>query len=293
MSWRATAALGATLIATAVLAGACRVDVAVEIDVTEPTGAGTVELMVTFDEPTLEAVPDLLSLLRLDDARDAGWQVDFGDGAAAGRVLTATKAFVSPEHLAEVLAEIDGPDGLISHGELRVVVDDTTVDYDLTVLVDARRSVFDLGGAMIAELLGGKVAALSPVELERRAGRPVDELVRVAVEAKVPGSSARLPTDGWLNLADGGRHVLSVHGTQTFDDVIDAEARAAATRATADGTRRWVRVWWAVLAVVVTAGLIVLGIGAARLRRRQRVDGPAGQMRLRLERDARSPRQRT
>lgn len=276
------------------LLSACRVDLTVEVDVTEPSGAGTVQLTANFDEATTEAVPDLESVLRLDDTRDAGWQVAFSGGGAAGTtaplVITATKAFVSPDHLAEVLAELDGADGLISHGDLRITVDDTNVDYDLAVLVDARRTVFDLGGAMVADLLGGEVAALSPVELERRAGRPIDELVGVAVEVKVPGASSRLPEEGWMSVADGGRHLLGVHGTQTFDDVVDAEAEAEVTRATADSTRRWVRVWWGALAILLVGGLLVLAIGAARIRRRQRARGPGGQMRLRFDRDRRAPK---
>lgn len=298
ISWRATIALGVALFAVVALATACRVDLLVEIDVTEPSGAGTVQLTTSFDEATLEAVPDLESMLRLDDVRDAGWQVNFAPGGTASRptgslVVTASKAFVSAEHMAEVLAEIDGPDGLISHGEARITVDDTTVDYDLAVLVDARRSVYDLGGAMISDLLGGEAAALSPVELERRAGRPLDELVRVAVEARVPGSFSRLPADGWLSMADGGRHLLTVHGTQTFDDVVDAEAQARDAEATANSTRRWVRVWWAVLAGGLVASLMVLAVGATRVRKRQRAGGAEGQMRLRFERDRRGPRRPT
>lgn len=97
------------VLAVAVLATSCRLDVDVSVEV-EPDGTGTVTVVAEADAGLVAQVDDLAAELVFDDAVAGGWSVDgptpTDDG---GLVATFTHGFSSAQELANVLNSIGPP----------------------------------------------------------------------------------------------------------------------------------------------------------------------------------------
>src|ERR671932_119734 len=92
-------------------ATACHVSIAAGVNVARD-GSGGVPAGLGLDAYALKEVGDPATALRVDDLRQAGWQVDGprkeGDGLTWVR---ASKPFARPDQAAAVMAELSGPDG--------------------------------------------------------------------------------------------------------------------------------------------------------------------------------------
>ena len=167
-----------------------------------PDGGGTVTASVAFDAEVMAYIPDLDQILRLDDVMATGWVIDQSrlDG---GLVITLTKSFASQDQLAVVLAELEGPDGIFGRAELEARRNGAVTEYELVVDMRLERQVTDLIDPSIADVLDGELFGTPVRELERRAGRPLDETVTLVVTADVPGGSGRFPEVGVASLGQG------------------------------------------------------------------------------------------
>lgn len=256
--------IGALLLLTG-----CRADVVVDIDVAHD-GAGRVRVSVTFDEAIMRWAPDLAELIEVDDL--IGWNISRQhEQTAAGEILhmVAVKRFANPSELAAVLAEIDQPpdgtDGLFGSATLTTERDGARLLYDLRVDVDLDRPVSGLVNPATADALEGELFGMPIAAIEERAGKPLDQLVTLVVQATLPEGFGRLPAEGVLTLNEGARRELRVSG-ELFDAELaaaEAEAERLSNRASR-GTRIAIG-WWILVAVIA----VVVTVGAVRGRRRR------------------------
>ncbi len=159
-------------------ASACRVDTTVDIKV-EDDGSGVVTIAIDADTEAVELLVDDPADLRFDDLEAAGWDLDGPEIDDGGITLSASKPFLSPEDLPDVLDELMGEDLIFSD-----VVLDQQHDFSMFGLRPAETSYSfgaDIDPAPDLELLGDEALAglLDGFPL----GRSLD---RVGFDAGVP-----------------------------------------------------------------------------------------------------------
>jgi hypothetical protein len=97
------------LLLLAVVMSGCRLDLEVTIRV-EADGTGKVTAQITADPDLTAALPPGADILLLDDAREAGWDVEGPTPTdQGGRVVTLAKSTASLDELAIAIAEIGPP----------------------------------------------------------------------------------------------------------------------------------------------------------------------------------------
>lgn len=242
--WVAIRSLG--LVVVTGLAAGCQVDVAIDAEVA-PDQSGALEVVVTLDEEAAADVPDLADALVVDDLRRDGWEVTVGDGADGGVVVSAEHAFSSLEEAAALTERLTGPDGpLVLRFGRRVAADVTTFTVDGEADLTDGLAVFSDAG--LQEVLGGSGLGFDEAQLAERAGRPIEEAVRLRVDADLPGRE--VGASGPQEVALGTTTALSFRSEVRHDE----------------------RIAWAALAVAATVGLL----GVLGWRRRARGTDPPG-----------------
>ena len=160
----------------AVLAAACRVDTAVEVDIHDD-GSGVVTVVFTADADAVARVPELAEGLRLDDVRDAGWAVDGpisrGDG---GVEVRAVKEFESSSQLPVVLAEISGDGVIFSEVVLEQTRSFAQSAYEFRAVIDPTPPVEAFSDGALAAIFDGQPFGRPLEDLIIEAGRPQDSL---------------------------------------------------------------------------------------------------------------------
>ncbi len=254
----------ALALAVTVLAG-CRLDVTAMVTMNDD-GSGQVTMTALADAELLAKVPAVLSDLRLDDIRAAGWTVD-GPTAASdgGQSLTLTKPFVTPQQAATVLGELSGAGGPLTGVQLDLTRSFATVRsaVQATAGIDG---VAALGDTQLTEVLGGQAA------LSDRITGDVGEGLHVTLVAQLPGrvvsSNGTVSADGttvsWNpDLRGGAKADLQAAFEQRDQRALDARSRSRLAR----------------IGLVAWAVLVVLGGGVAAIvvhrRRRSRRARPA------------------
>jgi hypothetical protein len=243
---------GVVLALLTLLTAGCRVDVLVGVEV-EDDGSGVVRVAVGLDEEAMRRVPGLADQLELDDLVASGWTVRGPRREDDGTTwLRLSKPFASPDAAGAVLDEVSGEDG--PFGGL-------TLEEDRSVLaqswrfhgdVDLRDRLEAFGDADLRERLGGTSFGRTEDELERLAGRPLEEAMRFEVSVDLPGS---------LSASGGARAGRGVRWTPAFGERLEVDA----TGRVADTPRL------ALLAVALTATValaLLLLTGAVRWARR-------------------------
>ncbi|HUR22613.1 MAG TPA: hypothetical protein VMZ73_01955, partial [Acidimicrobiales bacterium] len=90
---------------------ACQVTLAAGVDVARD-GTGRVTAGLGLDADALKEVGDSATALRLDDVRQAGWQVEAPRKEDDGLTwFRASKPFSDPEQVPAILAELNGAAG--------------------------------------------------------------------------------------------------------------------------------------------------------------------------------------
>ena len=251
--WPRPVTLAALVVAMATLVS-CRVDVAVDIEVTE-SGGGTITVSAIADPDLIGIVPRLVEDLALDDLAAAGWTVQGPATTEEGGLeVSATREVADLAGMNAALAQLGGPldDIRITRSDefartawdisgRTTPAEDTGVFAD-TELLDA------LGAEPLAEDLAERGLTLADVASTtlriRLPGDPVSTTGTFA-EGVV---SWQVPLDGTsLDLA-------------TVTERVDDTARRA--RTTAD-VARFVMVVW----ILVTAPFVVWVLLARRRRR--------------------------
>lgn len=168
----------AVLLVTAltVLAAACRVDTAVEVDI-DDDGSGVVTVVFTADADAVARVPELAEGLRLDDVRDAGWAVDGPISRSGGGVeVRAVKEFESASQLPVVLAEVAGQDVIFSDVVLAQTRSFAESAYEFEIAIDPTPPIEAFSDGALAGIFDGQPFGRPLEELIAEAGRPQDSL---------------------------------------------------------------------------------------------------------------------
>ena len=171
------------------VAGACRVDVEVGIEA-EADGSGRVRVEVEADREVVEAV-DLAKGLRVDDLQQAGWEVEGPTPRPqGGQRVVATKPFRTPAGAQRVIEEITGTDGPFQGFRLESNRTFARTTTRLAGTVDLAEGIEAFGDPGLRTALGGSDLGLDLAQLEKTAGRPLDQLVGVQVVVRLPGDVA-------------------------------------------------------------------------------------------------------
>jgi hypothetical protein len=165
--------------AVLLLAGTgCQATLAAGVDV-RPDGSGTVRAGLGLDAEALAQVGDLAGVLRVDDLRQAGWEVEGPEAEDDGLTwVRATKRFADPAEAERALAQLSGPAGPFR-------------DFRLTRSSSLLRTRTTFTGTVD---LGAGLAGLVDPELTERLGGAdpgLDDLAktaRVEVSTGLPGS---------------------------------------------------------------------------------------------------------
>jgi hypothetical protein len=170
----------------------CRVDIGVQIDVADD-GSGIVEVVVALDGDAVDRLGgDLERVLEVDDLRAAGWSVDGPRGAPGGGAeVSASKGFGTPAEARRVVQEIAGADGALRRFRVDRSTPFARTEWSVRGVVDLRGGIEAFGDeALAAELDGLPVGR--PVEaIELELGEPLDEVISLAVEVRLPGDDVR------------------------------------------------------------------------------------------------------
>jgi hypothetical protein len=176
------------VIAVAVLTGACRAELDLNVAV-EPDGSGTVEVVAAFDDAALERIGgDLGTVLALDDLALAGWQVSGpeleGDGMTRVRV---ERAFVDPDDAAVAFGEVAGATGPLQGFAVRRERSLTRTTWGFEGTVDLTEGLAPFVDAELVEALGAERIGDALDELERRWAAAADGFAGLRVAVRLPG----------------------------------------------------------------------------------------------------------
>jgi len=164
--------------AVLLLAGTgCRVTLATGV-VVRPDGSGTVRAGLGLDAEALREVGDLGALLRVDDLRQAGWEVEGPETEDDGLTwVRASKPFDDSREAERAMAQLSGPDGPFRDFRLTHSSSLLRTRTSFSGTVDLTRGLAGLSDPDLAERLGGADPGLE--DLSRA--------VRVEVSAGLPG----------------------------------------------------------------------------------------------------------
>lgn len=200
-----------------VVAAACQMEVAVGVDVADD-GSGRVQVGVALDAEAAGHAPELAGQLEVDDLVGAGWAVTGPTLEEDGRTwLRASRPFATLAEGESVLDQVDGPDGPFRDFRLERSRSFLAETWRLSGTVDLTAGLAGFSDDALRERLDGASFGATDVELERRAGQPLDQAVRFRVEAGLPGtirSNGQVDTDGqavWLP-APGQEAALAAQG---------------------------------------------------------------------------------
>ncbi len=186
------------LVALLLLVGsACRVDVEVGIDA-RSDGSGQVRVEVEADKEVVAAV-DLSKGVRVDDLRQAGWEIEGPtprpDGGAR---VVATKPFRDATGAQRAIEDLSGPDGPFQGFRLERERSFARTTTRFVGTVDFAKGIEAFGDPALRQALGGSDIGIDLNRLEQALNGPIDRAVGVQVAVRLPGdveSNAPAETD--------------------------------------------------------------------------------------------------
>ncbi len=168
----------------AVAGGACQITLATGVEA-ERDGSGWIRAGLGLDGEALRELGDPAQELRLDDLRQAGWEVigpeEENDGLTWVRVA---KRFTTPDEAGRVATELSGPEGPFRDFRLERSRTFFKTRTSFRGLVDLSRGLGGLSDAALQEKLAGYELGLGPGTIGDR--------VKVRIETRLPGR-----TDTW------------------------------------------------------------------------------------------------
>lgn len=206
------------LLACAVALAACQLDVEVDV-IVNPDGTGDITMVATADAELVNAVPNLVDDLVLDDAIAAGWDIDgpnpTDDG---GLTLTMSHEFLSANEATNLLLSLGPP-----FTSMRVARG-TSSSGDVTTNQLEGRLVLTDGFNTFAdsELIAAVGSLPFAEELAESAATP-SENMSVTIRASLPGVVNDEETNGtktddafleWVAPLDGSVLAWSAETTQ-------------------------------------------------------------------------------
>jgi hypothetical protein len=198
---------------------ACQVTLAAGVDVARD-GTGRVTAGLGLDADALKEVGDPATALRLDDVRQAGWDVEAprreDDGLTWFRV---SKPFSDPEQVPAIVAELNGPDGPFRDFRVVRTKSLTRSRTTFTGTLDLSRGVAGLSDPELTAALGDVDLGLDVDGLRGRFGDKVGDTVKVRVTAGLPGKVTHNAPAG-----EGGRALWAPELGQTVQLEASSEA---------------------------------------------------------------------
>ena len=168
---------------------ACQVKVTVGTKL-NADGSGTVSVGVGLDDEAVAKAGDLSSQLRVDDLKANGWTVTGPAKEDDGYTwVRATKPFANPTEATAVLDEVNGSDGAFGGWKVSKSSSPITTSYSVSGQVDLTKGMATFSDPALDAALGGNALGGSIAELEQEQGRPVSDMVDVAVTVEVPGAA--------------------------------------------------------------------------------------------------------
>ena len=225
--------------AVLLLAGTgCELALDARVDV-GPDGGGRVRAGVGFDAEALGRIGDVAGVLRVDDLRQAGWEVEGPEPGDDGLTwVRASKPFADPQEGERVLAQLSGPAGPFR-------------DFRLTRTSSLLRTRTGFTGTV--DLGAGLAGLVDPDFVERLGGADIGldalaQATRVEVSADLPGEiTSNAPS------SSGGRAVWTPEMGSVLTLTADGDLRRLAPL-----------VYGALAVAAVTASLVLF---VARRRR--------------------------
>jgi hypothetical protein len=242
---------------------ACRVDVAVDVQI-DDNGTGMMTVTLVADREVVEQAPGLADDLHFSDVERVGWKVDGPTAGEEGSLtVVLSHIFASPEEATALIASLNGPQGPFKS----VLFTRTKTPTKLTFTVSGAGRV-DGGMAAFADtdlmnLIGG-VPYTSDIA---NVGLSAEQAVPVALRVSLPGkiiSTTGTNQDGaitWTIPMDGSQVDLGSTATVSLE-----RGGAWATIAT---ILRIALIAWLVFCVLLISTVIV-GRRKRSHRRRRR-----------------------
>jgi hypothetical protein len=277
------------LVLCSVALAACRVDITVDVDMTE-NGSGELSVTVVADADVVAAAPGLAEDVRTDDLEAAGWSTEGAEPTAAGGlVLTIVHPFDTPEQATALLSTLNGPSGPLQAISIQRAATISEITYSITGTgrLDGGLDAFadpdllaTVGGTPYADQIAASGAAAvdtvgvvlrmrMPGEIRATTGR-VGELASDSTTAATAATQAAESTGATDSATDDGPTAvvdwtIAMDGSET---VIDATSVKSLERGGA----------WPALATLllialiawVAAALVAIVLVARRERRRHR-----------------------
>ncbi len=151
-------------------------------------GTGRVTAGLGLDADALKEVGDPATALRLDDVRQAGWDVEAPRREDDGLTwVRASKPFSDPDQVPAIVAEINGPDGPFRDFRVVRTKSLTRSRTVFTGTLDLSRGVAGLSDPELTAALGDVDLGLDVDGLRNRFGDKVGDTVKVRVTAGLPG----------------------------------------------------------------------------------------------------------
>jgi hypothetical protein len=250
--------LGAFVAVAVLLLSGCQLAADVTITM-NADGTGVVAVDLVADADLLAKAPSALGDLRLDDARQAGWEVTGpAPTTAGGASMRLAKPFHTPAEAEAVMMEINGPQGPLRDMRFRRDVTFARVDIAVSGAVQWEGGLSAFSDSALTSLLGRV-----PLEQEvAAAGVAPEDALTLTVTVKLPGrveGNGRTTDDGAVTWAPvmrgGGRTEIEAHTS-----MVDSEARSARR------TERLARSATALYVSVIVLGLLIGGLVILRRR---------------------------
>jgi hypothetical protein len=166
---------------------ACQVTLAAGVDVARD-GTGRVTAGLGLDADAVKEVGDLATALRVDDVRQAGWQVEGPRKEDDGLTwVRASKPFADPDQVPAILAELNGPDGPFRDFRVVRTKSLTRSKTIFTGTLDLSGGFAGLTDPALTAALGDVDLGLGIAGLQARFGDAVSRSVRAEVTAGLPG----------------------------------------------------------------------------------------------------------
>jgi len=248
------------LVVLALALTACRVDVAVDVEMVE-NGSGVVTVTAVADAELVARAPGLADDLRFDDLLAAGWVLEGPATTADGGLSVVLRhTFSSPEQATALLASLNGTDGPFEAAALSRTASKQQIDYALT---GGARMEAGLASFADPDLLAS-VGATPYADSIASAGLTPEQVVGLSFSVSLPGT---------VNGSTGAIDPTGGEDRVRWSIPLDGSPLDLATTSTVSLERGSM---WQVLATVALAALViwvsasvVLIAFVARARRRR------------------------
>lgn len=165
------------------------------VDVTAHSGGGgEVRASLVLDKEAAAQVPDLAQDLRLSDLEKAGWKVDGPSPRDGGEVeIEAVKSFAAPDGVGRAVEELSGPRGAFRNFRLDMDRSFLETRTSLDGTIDLSSGLEGFSDEVLRQRLGSPLG-VDVATLERQLGKPLAEVFRVTVAARLPGEAPTVVT---------------------------------------------------------------------------------------------------